>query len=142
MFSEDIPFSRLMLSVVLPPVPTAGLTSSDVGDLAVRLRTQMVETLRELSGDSDVPAPSVEEPKVAAVREDIAPTTANVSAPSPERDETPQPPSPAPRTLAVDTSIPQDSRRNGSDKGPETESDDGMVLVDRPDTPSDIARSS
>ncbi|KAJ2917478.1 hypothetical protein MD484_g2923, partial [Candolleomyces efflorescens] len=34
---------------VLPPVPTVGLTSKDAGELSVRVREQMVETLHEIS---------------------------------------------------------------------------------------------
>ncbi|KAL5530339.1 SLC1 [Sanghuangporus sanghuang] len=139
--------SGLIKVKVLPPVSTAGLTSASVRELVVRVRTQMLETLHDISGDSAVAAPSVEKPIGAVepsehVEEAIGLSPPDVSVPSPDRDETPQPPSPAPRTLAVDTSAPHDSRRNGSDGEPKTESDDGMVLVDRPETPSDVARSS
>ncbi|TEB30103.1 1-acyl-sn-glycerol-3-phosphate-acyltransferase [Coprinellus micaceus] len=34
---------------VLPPIPTVGLTGKDVGELAVRVREQMVSTLHEIS---------------------------------------------------------------------------------------------
>ena len=36
--------------LVLPPVPTTGLTAEDVNDLAVRVRAQMFDALFELSG--------------------------------------------------------------------------------------------
>lgn len=105
----------------------------------------MVEALREISGGIAEAVISTDEtrPVVEAtddVKEAVGPSPPDVPISTPaseDRDQTPVAPVPA---LAVDTSTSQQSKRNGSDRGPETESDDGMVLVDRPDTPSDAAR--
>lgn len=123
---------------MLPPVSTVGLSSSDVTELAASVREQMLKTLTEISGGSDVP-----ESETTVAEE-------SVSQIEPERVQEEAPPKPSSEThtdsgpedapltaaLAVDTSSIR-ARRNGSssERGPETESDDG-VLVDRPDTPS------
>ncbi|KAI5123380.1 hypothetical protein M0805_006088 [Coniferiporia weirii] len=127
---------------ILPPVPTVGLTASDVGELAARVREQMLEALHEISGTlPDVPSsPNVEESVVeppvplqqvtGGIPDELPQTEENESN---REDASPSVPVP----LEVDTRMPAHPRRDGSDKGPETEEDEGMVLVDRPDTPSD-----
>jgi len=44
---------------VLPPVPTEGLTAADVGDLAGRIREQMLQVLREISDPNAPPPPAI-----------------------------------------------------------------------------------
>ena len=113
--------------VVLPPIPTAGLTASDVGDLAKRVREQMLEALYEISGvvptqiqdkeeESSMPTVPSEVNEPAEVQETAV-------------DEKPVPAMQVP--LTIDT-----SRRDPSEKSLETEEDEGMVLVGRPDTDS------
>lgn len=123
---------------MLPPIPTTGLTASNVGDLAARVRAQMLEVLQELSGGVTESTAAVSE-VTEAFKEAPRPSTPEES--TYEKESTPTPET-APLALAVDTTPSEGSRRSGSDRGPETESDDGMVLVDRPETPSDAARSS
>lgn len=123
---------------VLPPIPTTGLTASDVSDLSIRVREQMLEALRELSGLKPEEKPE----ETPLTKEDIA--TAPAEAPS-AVGTSPDPPlgsgqsdsSNEERTegavpLSIDTSI---VRRDGSDQGTETEEDEGMVLVGRPTGP-------
>ncbi len=107
------------VNAVLPPIPTTGLSASDVSDLSVRVREQMLEALRELSG----------------VKPDEAPSTKNdVATPPPEAPSalgtSPDPPlesgesdsSIEERTkVAVPLSIDTSSvTRDGSDQGTET----------------------
>ncbi|KAH8118426.1 1-acylglycerol-3-phosphate O [Phellopilus nigrolimitatus] len=129
----------------LPPVPTVGLTASDVGELAVKVREQMLEALYEISGGRPEVPQTIGEEKSSI----ITPIPAQ-QAPEPSRPDTPptevheaaDEDTSASAPLAVDTSPSLLPRRNGSDRGTETEEDEGMVLVDRPDTPSDSPGSS
>ncbi|THH11739.1 hypothetical protein EW145_g486 [Phellinidium pouzarii] len=128
---------------VLPPVSTIGLTASDVGELAARVREQMLEALYELSGTRpNVPPPQsgesvVTEAPVSAQHVAVE-KVQNVRQTESGHEDSSLSTAP----LAVDTSALAHSRREGSDKGPETEDDDGMVFVDRPETPSNALGSS
>ncbi|KAI0303997.1 1-acyl-sn-glycerol-3-phosphate-acyltransferase [Russula brevipes] len=52
---------------VLPPIPTEGLAAADVGDLAARVREQMIQVLREISDPNAPPPPDT--PRNIACRE-------------------------------------------------------------------------
>lgn len=107
---------------VLPPIPTAGLESSDVSQLAIQTREKMVAVLREISipASSDTPPPSS---KPVASMLSTPPSQISVEA-TPELGSERQLPSP-------EGSIAS-SRIEGSENGMETEEDEGMVLVGRP----------
>lgn len=118
---------------VLPPVPTAGLTTEDVSALTTRVRDQMLSALCEIS----VKVPSGEPEKSddskaspgPSVRADLArASTAN------ERSEAAPSPLPVATLNSDDTSSTSGSeiRKEGSENGAETEEDEGMVLVGRP----------
>ncbi|TDL29367.1 1-acylglycerol-3-phosphate O [Rickenella mellea] len=93
---------------ILPPIPTTGLVAADVPELAGRIREQMLAVLHELSGTQ----PSISEDPIPSSTNDPSQETV-ISTPT-------------------DESAARIARRNGSDKGAETEEDEGMVLVDRP----------
>ena len=107
------------------------MTSADVTDFANSVREQMLKALVEISEGSVGIAPTdparPKEDPVLIKKEQ--PTAEAVVESNPED-------APLTAALAVDTSSVR-ARRNGSssERGPETESDDG-ILVDRPVTPS------
>ena len=129
---------QLTSLIVLPPIPTTGLTAADVPALAVRVHDMMVETLREIS----VPPPPGLEPKPTqpAVTTSPLPTAAPPmpapAAPTSKEPEQPRTESRASTNTSENsvTSSPvlSHSRMEGSEYGTETEEDDGMVLVGRP----------
>ncbi|KAH8834386.1 hypothetical protein DL96DRAFT_1522072 [Flagelloscypha sp. PMI_526] len=108
---------------VLPPIPTTGLSASDVSDLTLRTREAMLGTLKAIS---------------------TAPTAAVKNIPQKELSPTPQPeprkPAPTPRAAAPlrmsaskESLASSSSGAHGSrESGAETEEDEGMVLVGRP----------
>jgi len=126
---------------VLPPVPTEGLTAADVGDLAARIREQMLQVLREIS-DPNAPSP----PAVSAESFSVSRTEKDtpVEAPSILKETTPVPSTSFgditvshPRDVSEErpatpyseiTSEGSSIRRSEND----TEEEEGMVLVGRP----------
>jgi lysophosphatidate acyltransferase len=125
---------------VLPPVPTEGLTAADVGDLAVRIRGQMLQVLREIS-DPNAPAP----PTIPAESFSVSRTEkdASVEAPSILKETTPVPSTsfgdmtvPHPRDVSEER--PQTPYSEITSEGSirrsenDTEEEEGMVLVGRP----------
>ena len=130
---------------VLPPIETKSLTPNDVNDLSVRVREMMVKTLREISAPvspSLYPAdkiPAVPEPHPTpspletrqqpdAEQQSATPSTVDGSdlAPSSRAE------SRASTNWSEEPSSPALSRRGESENGVETEEDEGMVLVGRP----------
>ena len=125
---------------MLPPVSTEGLTAADVGDLAVRIRGQMLQVLREIS-DPNAPAP----PTIPAESFSVSRTEkdASVEAPSILKETTP-----VPSTSFGDTTVshprdvseerPQTPYSEITSEGSirrsenDTEEEEGMVLVGRP----------
>ncbi|RXW25460.1 hypothetical protein EST38_g423 [Candolleomyces aberdarensis] len=115
---------------VLPPIATVGLTSKDAGELSVRVREQMLETLHEISTHAVKPAASekvqepVQEPLVAPevisepVVEPASPSTSSAFGVSSS-------------TASIVSSLSSRSSR-ASENGAETEEDEGMILVGRP----------
>jgi lysophosphatidate acyltransferase len=120
---------------VLPPVSTEGLTVADVGDLAARIREQMVQALREVS-DPNAPPPPAESFSMSRTEKDTP-----VEAPSILKETTPVPSTsigdiPHPRDVSEERPATPYSeitsegsiRRSEND----TEEEEGMVLVGRP----------
>ena len=116
---------------MLPPVPTVGLTSKDAGELSVRVREQMVETLHEISTHTTRPTVTekVQEPLSVeqkpfvvpeTVIEPVSPVTSSASALGVSSS-----------TASIVSSVSSRSSR-ASENGAETEEDEGMVLVGRP----------
>lgn len=124
----------LLLLLVLPPISTTGLTAADVGDLAIQTREQMLRALRDISEPTD------SQPQPPPKRDVISASQARE-----KREQTPTPNLPSIDTAPVPLSRESDteaepstpsvssSRRDGSGSGVETEEDEGMVLVGRPD---------
>jgi len=119
---------------VLPPISTTGLTAADVGDLATHTREQMLQALRDISEAVDP------QPKPPSQKDAIPASQTREL-----REQTPTPDLPSIDTTSVaftresdteaEPSTPSvtSSRRDGSENGVETEEDEGMVLVGRPD---------
>ena len=136
-------------SIVLSPVPTAGMTAADVPELITKVRNQMLEALLDIS--SHVPA----EKKTVSGKDGAEKP---LGAPSPAtssqeymqaRDEKTPGPSAPPAPESEDallgargdtgrspsvSSISSSSHgtRTASENGTETEEDEGMVLVGKP----------
>lgn len=117
---------------MLPPVPTEGLTADDVGDLAARIREQMLQVLREISDPNAPAAPTIP----AETSQDIpveAPSMLKEATPVPLIGDTaaPQPrdvPEERPETPYSEVTSEGSVRRSEND----TEEEEGMVLVGRP----------
>ena len=137
---------------VLPPIPTTGLTKDDVSDLARRVREQMVAALEQISRRTQSVSPSESSGSNAPSKPPVIEPFVPVPSDHPKEAEPKSsegerviseeeksvssgagaPPQP----LAIDTTPSAVPRRDGSDKGADTEEDEGMVLVNRPDTES------
>ncbi len=120
---------------MLPPVSTEGLTAADIGDLASRIRQQMVETLREISDPNAPPAPDAPSEIIG-----ISQTTQDVSVDTPptQKESTPVP-TPVPSTdVAEERPVTPHSEVTSEGSGSvrrsenETEEEEGMVMVGRP----------
>ena len=125
---------------MLPPVSTDGLTTADVGDLAARVREQMLQVLREISDPNAPPPPAIPAETFSVSRTE---KDTSVEAPSILKETTP-----VPSTSIGDTTVSQSRdvseersatpyseitsegsiRRSEND----TEEEEGMVLVGRP----------
>ena len=123
---------------MLPPVSTEGLTTADVGDLATRIREQMLQVLREISDPNAPPPPATPTVtfSVSRTEKDI-PVEASLTL----KETTPVPsagdmPAPRPRDVSEERPVTPHSevtsegsiRRSEND----TEEEEGMVLVGRP----------
>jgi len=110
---------------ILPPIPTLGLKDTDVTELSVRTREQMIVALREISSPvtSSNDAPSQPPAKESQIDRTPTPSQMSVDTKSEIGTETS---SPTPEGSVAS------SRREGSENGVETEEDEGMVLVGRP----------
>jgi lysophosphatidate acyltransferase len=121
---------------ILPPVPTAGLTADEVSALTIRVRDQMLTTLRGIS--VQVPSSKSEQSPDPAERDsglaDQGTPTPNSIAPGddasgvnlPSETVTPS------KFETASTTVSQLPKKEGSENGTETEEDEGMVLVGRP----------
>lgn len=101
----------------------------------------MLDALRELSGEvveappADVKESTPTPETVHRVQEAITPNPPDVSKPVDVSDSSSEASS-VPASLSIDTSAHLISSR-ASNSGFTTDDDDGMVLVDRPETPQD-----
>lgn len=118
---------------MLPPVSTEGLTAADVGDLAIRVHQQMLETLREISDPNAPPHPDTPSKTVTL------PQDTSVDTPLIPKESTPIPSSPdesasRPRDVAEERPVTPHSEvtSEGSMRRSETEEEEGMVMVGRP----------
>ena len=136
-------------------MPTTGLSSNDVTALSVRVREMMVKTLNEISvpvpessipssaGGSEKPgslpavqtkvlepAPLAAIPTVSEPGPDIAPLSISTEPRSDSRASTNQS-----DDFSSPPSSTSHSKEEGSEAGMETEEDEGMVLVGRPNKP-------
>lgn len=141
--------------IVLPPISTTGLTAADVPVLAARVREEMLVALREMSPhassekpitDTNMDANRPDETKiqeVGAVEKEeeelrgsvIQEVTASAAAPvihnvEPLRNFEPSRSSSA--SLASSSTSSQQWKSETSENGVETEEDEGMILVGRP----------
>jgi lysophosphatidate acyltransferase len=125
---------------VLPPVPTEGLTATDVGDLAARIREQMLQALREISDPNAPPPPTISAESFSVSRTE---KDSPVEAPSIRKETTPVPSTSIgdmtvshprdvseerPATPYSEITSEGSIRRSEND----TEEEEGMVLVGRP----------
>jgi lysophosphatidate acyltransferase len=117
---------------ILPPVPTTDLTADAVSALADRVRDQMLTTLREISirvPSSELeqsPGPAEPDSGLADRATPTPFTSGDVSGVEvPNEVVTP------PKYETVSTTVSQ-LPKEGSENGTETEEDEGMVLVGRP----------
>lgn len=130
------------MNLVLPPVPTVGLTIADVAQLAVTVREQMLAALHEISDASSgsspqIPKPSAPQPSASTPVPPAPPPTAVTTAEKAADVEAEGSAKVAPLsidTASVAASADSSSIREASDKA-DTE-DDEMVLVDRPSSDS------
>ncbi|KAI0036711.1 hypothetical protein K488DRAFT_67345 [Vararia minispora EC-137] len=133
LYHKNVFESGILTIRVLPPISTEGLTAADVQSLAERVRTQMIVALREIS-DPNAPSPpslhtSVEKtPAPVAPAAEREPVVATAPDPAPAPDNKGGIATPAtPASEAM--SLSEESAYRGS----ETEEDEGMVLVGRPE---------
>lgn len=127
---------------VLPPVPTTGLTTSDVGALTVRVHDMMVEALREISvpassSSADIATTAPAETTQEAKQEPLAQILPSVTEAGPDAtlpESRSESRASQATSLSEDFSSPSSSRHglDGSEAGVDTEEDEGMVLVGRP----------
>ncbi|GLB34201.1 putative 1-acyl-sn-glycerol-3-phosphate acyltransferase family protein [Lyophyllum shimeji] len=126
---------------VLPPIATTGLTAADIPALTERVRDQMLETLREISvPPSKRSTPESEEKTEKSHSEAPAPASSSSGDASPDTGS--QEPSPvipsslgtglSSSSLASSASASNLSKSEISERGAETEEDEGMILVGRP----------
>ena len=142
-FSFASMFIKYVDCIVLPPVPTTGLTTSDASELARKVREQMLSALYEISNYIPETSTSISEAKLVERASSSSTEKARlpVAESSPLPDTAPKEvkrESPSSSTvvvpLAIDTSAGVFVRHDGSDTGVSTEEDEGMVLVGRPDS--------
>ncbi|KAF6762066.1 1-acylglycerol-3-phosphate O-acyltransferase [Ephemerocybe angulata] len=115
---------------VLPPIPTVGLTSADIGQLAISVREQMVETLHEIS--SHATPPSAKKEPTPVPQPQVAFSEKPPASPTPSSQSSALGVSASTTSLASSTSTV--STRRSSENGAETEEDEGMILVGRPES--------
>ena len=129
----------MFMTSVLPPISTAGLSSEDVTELSIRVREQMIATLREISSSpppssSGSPASQPKPPIILATAP--SPSDEKVEEITKLRSDTATEPDSRPSTAqSMAWEVPPSparSRASMSENGADTEEDDGLVLVGRP----------
>ncbi|KAG6836190.1 hypothetical protein H0H93_010496 [Arthromyces matolae] len=129
---------------VLPPIPTAGLTTEDIPELITRVRDQMLDTLREISivpasqqrqENSPSEKQEVKEQEGLETKHDQASlplASGTISEPGAYLDNISDPPSLGTSSVSLASSTLTMSSRRSSVSGAETEEEEGMILVGRP----------
>lgn len=131
---------------VLRPISTTDLSPADVGTLANRVRDQMLDTLRDLFAKLDSAQPEVSHQNLCqeeGASRDSRPIESTMStALSPSIDieleslETIPDITGSSSSLASSLASSSHQRtRDANETGAETEEDDGMILVGRPQNP-------
>lgn len=110
---------------MLRPIPTADLSSGDVGLLATRVRDQMLDTLRDLYAKLDLEQNHRQEKDVLRPAEMTITPSIGIE---PEFLETISVITGSSSSLASS----QQRTLDANETGGETEEDDGMILVGRP----------
>jgi len=118
---------------VLPPIPTADLSSADVGTLSTRVRNQMLDTLRDLYAKLDLEDSHQNLPQEKGASGPTESTTISTTL-SPSIGIEPESPETMPDITGSFSSLASSHQRSvdASETGGETEEDDGMILVGRP----------
>jgi lysophosphatidate acyltransferase len=126
---------------VLRPISTTDLSTADVGTLATRVRDQMLDTIRDLFAKLDSEQPEDSHQKEESASRDSGPIESTMSTTlSPgigidlESLETIPDITGSSSSLASSASSHQRTR-DANETGAETEEDDGMILVGRPQNP-------
>lgn len=122
---------------VLPPIQTVGLTGKDVSELAVRVREQMVSVLHDISTHAIRPsnekqAESDHAAEIQAQKPIVEEKVPASPAPSSTSQASGQGLFVSDSTVSLASSI-STRRSRSSDNGADTEEDEGMVLVGKPD---------
>ncbi|KAF5321356.1 hypothetical protein D9619_000549 [Psilocybe cf. subviscida] len=150
LYHKSVFESGTMTVKVLPPIPTKGLTVADVGNLATSVREQMMAALIKISPGAVAPSSASESSSTptTTTSSSMAPPALSKSsaaeASSPVRKSEPEPIQQAVDTVAsvaldsrgssssLASSSASQLRATGSSEGAETEEDEGMILVGRP----------
>lgn len=131
------------MSPVLPPIPTEGLSPADINDLMTRVRGQMLETLSDISIQAHKPTSTDDKKGTSPTTQQsekehvFSGSSIAINPPLPAT-ETNLKSLPGPKGSSASVSSSTTSSQfgvstTGSEAGGETEEDEGMVLVDRPD---------
>lgn len=122
----------MFVSAVLPPVPTAGLTIEDVSALTASVRDQMLNTLREISVNVSSSKPEKSDDSRASPRPSVVADLAQANAANEPSEVVPSPLVATSNSDDTSSASGSEIRKEGSENGAETEEDEGMVLVGRP----------
>lgn len=130
LYRQGVFESGVIKARVLPPISTTGLSAADVGTLSARVRDQMLDALRDLSGKLH-PKQSEGQDGPDAPPDSTISTTLSVIGNDPESLE-----AMAAGVEGSSSSLASfstsSSRRRASEAGTETEEEEGMILVGRP----------
>ena len=132
------PYILSLKFLVLPAISTTGLTAQDVGPLSTRLRDLMLKTLEEIS--SAVPSSANTSDSKSAPSTTPEAQIPLATIPTPTESDPSSTPTNESRSESRASTYASDfppgspalSRFGGSENGVETEEDEGMVLVGRP----------
>ena len=124
---------------VLRPISTADLSTADVGTLASRVRDQMLDTLRDLFAKLDSKDSHQNLRQEGGASHDSGPIESTVSSSGIgiELDSLETIPDIAGSSSSLASSLASSHQRtrDANETGAETEEDDGMILVGRPQNP-------
>ncbi|KDR84083.1 hypothetical protein GALMADRAFT_236727 [Galerina marginata CBS 339.88] len=144
MYRKGVFMSGTIKVRVLPPIPTTGLTAGDVGSLASRVRSQMLEALHDLAGNGSSEKYSVQPKDTSSkssesgdgpLESTAALLSPSIGVGSESLDGLLQKKgsSSSIASSAVSASVSATGQvQTASEAGTETEEDEGMILVGRP----------